>query len=224
MDNSLSPLPAYPSRAESVADRLRNAILSQEMKPGDVLVERKIAAELGVSKTPVREALISLQQSGLVYSSPTRRLSVAQLTIDDIIHVYETRCLLEGWAVRTAVITDEVLREARDLLARAEAARAAEDTPEMAMVNRKFHKVLFAACPNPLVVRALESIQDLNALAVTTVLWKQWGDAVAEDDEHREIIAALEAGEQDRAADLIQAHAEQQLRLATEYRDGLAAA
>jgi DNA-binding GntR family transcriptional regulator len=203
---------------------LRKAILTQEMKPGDVLVERKIAAELGVSKTPVREALISLQQSGLVHSSPTRRLSVAQLTIDDIIHLYETRCLLEGWAVRTANITDDVLREAGELLAQAEAARAAEHPAERALANRKFHGVLFRACPNPLVVRSLESIQDLNALAVTTVLWRQWGNAEAEADEHREIFTALEAGEQSRAADLLDAHMERQLHLAREYRDGAAVA
>ena len=95
----LSPLSPVSSRADLVAESIRSAILAGRIRPGDTLVERRLAAELGVSKTPVREALIMLAAGGLVVLTPTRGTSVRVLDADDLRKIQEVRLLLEPWAV-----------------------------------------------------------------------------------------------------------------------------
>nr|WP_272902427.1 GntR family transcriptional regulator [Brevibacterium daeguense] len=217
----LDPLPKVQSRSEVVAAAIREAILSQRMRPGDTLVERRIAEDLGVSKTPVREALIMLQQSGLVTSAANRRMTVASLTFEDVVHIYEERALLEPWAVRKADLTEDSVRLAEEALDRATRARAEDNGAEAALANRAFHRALYASCSNPLIVRSLDGLQDLTALATATVVWQNWGSADLEHDEHREILRTALSGNQDEAGSLLEAHIRRSI---TSAREHLAAA
>src|SRR5215211_5972136 len=96
---ALQPVARATTASDLVADSIRAAILSGQLKPGETLVERRLAVQLGVSKTPVREALIALSTSGLVAVNPNRGVTVRRLTLDDIRKCYEVRLLLEPWAV-----------------------------------------------------------------------------------------------------------------------------
>src|SRR5690606_2013293 len=98
--STLTPLTQPASRSDQVAGSIRLAILEGRIKPGDTLVERRLADQLGVSKTPVREALIGLVSSGLVTLSPNRGVSVRRLALGDLRQIYQMRVLLEPWAVR----------------------------------------------------------------------------------------------------------------------------
>src|SRR5438874_13261997 len=94
---------AVPSRTEAVLDALKHAILTGRLPPGQALVENELAAQMGVSKTPVREALKTLAGAGLVTMSPYKGATVR--TVNDVLahSVYDIRLLLEPEALRRAV-------------------------------------------------------------------------------------------------------------------------
>jgi len=190
-----------------VAEVVRQAILSQRMRPGDTLVERRIAEELGVSKTPVREALIVLQQSGLVTVGSNRRLSVTSLTLDDVVLIYEERVLLEAWALRNAELNKTIIARADQALKEAQQASKEGKRTEEVLANRRFHRTLYSTCHNSYIIRSLDALQDLTSLAVATVLWKESSeDPKLEHEEHGEILEAAALGDLPHAASLIADH------------------
>ena len=105
---------------ESVATRLRHLILSRELRPGERLVQSKLAEQLGVSRTPIREALHSLESDGLVKLSPHKGASVADLSISDLENIYNIRIAIEGYGAYLAAqsITDEDLERLKALVRR----------------------------------------------------------------------------------------------------------
>src|SRR5487761_1105391 len=114
---------AVPSRTVGVPDAIKHAILTGELRPGQGLVEADLAAVLGVSKTPVREALKTLAGAGLVTMSPYKGAAVR--TVDDGLarSVYDVRLLLEPEAVSRAVAAGHDWQPAHQALARADSAR-----------------------------------------------------------------------------------------------------
>ncbi|AHH96892.1 GntR family transcriptional regulator [Kutzneria viridogrisea] len=206
---SLTPLGPAATRSEEVADAIRAAILSGHLRPGDTLVERRLADQLGVSKTPVREALISLAASGLVVLTPTRGSTVRELDAQALRQVYDVRLLLEPWAVSTtaggqdpgpAVRARRALETARGLL-------ADPDHAELSLVNREFHRALYTGCGNPFVSATLDGVRDLSALAAVSLVWSQpsWR---TEFEEHERILDAVEGGDAATAAALTREHIE----------------
>ena len=103
-----------------VFNTIREAILEGSYKPGDVLRESTIATELGVSRTPVREAIRQLELEGLVQSIPNKETVVAGITQEDVEDIYLIRSRLEGLAARKAAerITEQDLQEMEEILAR----------------------------------------------------------------------------------------------------------
>jgi len=207
MSSELPSLPLVQSRTEVVTGVIREAILSQRMRPGETLVERRIAEDLGVSKTPVREALIILQQTGLVTVGSNRRLTVASLTTDDVTHIYEMRALLEVWALRHAELDEETVGQAEEALENARKAWESDNQPEQVLSNRAFHRTLYSTCGNSYVVRSLDALQDMTALAITTVLWEKGpGDAITEHEQHQHILRTAANGDLEKAAVLLGEH------------------
>lgn len=207
MTTSLPSLPEVQSRTEAVTKVIRGAILSQQMRPGETLVERRIAEDLGVSKTPVREALIALQQSGLVTVGGSRRLVVVTLTTEDVAQIYEMRIQLETWAFRHAQFDDATLAQAEGALERAQEAWKSGNKIEQVLANREFHRALYATCQNQYVIRSLDQLQDMTALAIATVLWKERAtDPIAEHEEHQNILRAASEGDLSGGARLLGEH------------------
>ena len=211
----LSPLTPVTSRADLGAEAIRSAVLAGRIRPGDTLVERRLAAELGVSKTPVREALIMLAASGLVVLTPTRGTSVRILDADDLRRIQEVRLLLEPWAVAatTRLGTADAAAQAQVAQARAALARSAAnldtvDHGELSIANRDFHRALYAGCGNEFVVGSLDGVRDLAALAAVSLLWPHWPTWRAEHVEHERILKAVEAGDADSAQRLTRQHIE----------------
>ncbi len=204
-----SPLPllgaAAPTRTDSIVDALKSAILAGQLTPGQVLVERKIAEQLGVSKTPVREALIILERSGLL-ALESRSIAVRKLSFTDIRHVYEERVLLEPWAILDAARFDKQFVAAGTALTDAKQHRIAGDNAARALANRRFHRGMYASSENSFIIRALDSLQDLTALAVAGVLWERWPEWEIEATEHQAIYDAARAGNADVAAELMRKH------------------
>lgn len=202
---------ALPSRTVAVLEAIKHAILSGELRPGRPLVETDLAEVLGVSKTPVREALKTLAGAGLVTMSPYKGAVVRVVDDAEARQIYDVRLLLEPEALSRAAVTKQQSgdwRAAHQALARAD---GAPDQAERSLANRDFHRELYAGCGNPLLVRMLDDLRDQTAL-VSAVAWRHdpdWLDTPSwehEAAEHRAVLRAAEEGDADRAASLLRAH------------------
>jgi len=216
----IAPVGITTSRSDLIAEEIRKAILSGELKPDELLVERHLAELLGVSKTPVREALILLAGSGLVRATRNRGVTVRRLSLTEVRHIYEERVLLEPWALASAIRTKQPLdlTEAAQLVAEARSLAEKDESAVLALTNRRFHQILYSNCENPFIVRALDGLQDLTTLAVVDVLWEHWPTWRAEANEHEEILQAAAAGAAAEAERLMQRHIERSIGRLREER------
>jgi DNA-binding GntR family transcriptional regulator len=228
-NEALAPLPRSTTTQDLVGEAIRSAILSGQLKPGDTLVERRLAEQLGVSKTPVREALIALSGAGLVQITPNRGTVVRALDAEDVRQAYEVRALLEPWAVARTVrrVGPGAAGEARAALSEA-ARHGAGDGPgsprgdrrrraglveadhvPLSLANRRFHRALYAGCGNALVIAQLDALQELAALGAVALIWTRSPSWRTEHADHEEILEAVEAGAADRAERLTRKHIRQ---------------
>ncbi|GAA1955126.1 GntR family transcriptional regulator [Amycolatopsis minnesotensis] len=203
-------LPA--SRTEVVLEEIRRGILTGELRPGQPLVEAELAQRLGVSKTPVREALKVLSNSGLVTFSPYKGASVRVVDAELATAVYDVRLVLEPEAVRRSVGTaaasqgkSSSLDEAAAALKEASAAITARDNAELSLANRRFHRALYLGCGNPLLIDILDDLKDRAAL-ISVAGWEANPGWRKEWNEHKAILAAAKKGDADGAAELVRAH------------------
>ncbi|MBS2965681.1 GntR family transcriptional regulator [Actinocrinis puniceicyclus] len=206
MSNTVVPSVSVPSRTEAVLDALKHAILTGGLPPGQPLIENDLAAQLGVSKTPVREALKTLAGAGLVTMSPYKGAMVR--TVDDALahSVYDIRLLLEPEAVRRAVVSGATAASHRTAAADAlDRADACTDRADRSLANREFHRALYLGCGNDLMVGILDGLRDQTAL-VSAVVWNRTPSWEQEAAEHRAILDAVLAGAADRAAVLLREH------------------
>jgi DNA-binding GntR family transcriptional regulator len=199
---------ALPSRTVAVLEAIKLAILAGELRPGQALVETDLAERLGVSKTPVREALKTLAGAGLVTMSPYKGATVRVVSHDQARHLYDVRLLLEPAALSRSVAAGHDFAPARLALARA---AEAADLAERSLANRAFHAGLYAGCGNPLLVSMLADLRDQTAL-VSAASWRHSANREREPSweyeaaEHLAIVRAAEDGDPARAADLLRGH------------------
>jgi DNA-binding GntR family transcriptional regulator len=204
---------ATPSRTEAVLDAIKRAILAGELRPGQSLVETELAQLLGVSKTPVREALKTLAGAGLVTMSAYRGATVRAIDPASAAAIYDLRLLLEPEAVRRAVgrgAAEASTGQASwaswaSAHAALQASDAATDQAQRSLANREFHRALYLACGNSLLVKTLDDVRDQTAL-VSALSWEQAPSWRQEAAEHRAILAAAQRGAATEAAALLRAH------------------
>ena len=194
---------AMPSRTEAVLDAVKHSILIGELRPGQALVETELAERLGVSKTPVREALKTLAGSGLVTMSPYRGAAVREVDRELARCVYDMRLLLEPVAAgRTATVARGDWAQAAHAL---DLADRAVDAAARSMANRAFHRALYAGCGNPLLVESLDELRDQTAL-VSSAAWARQPSWQQEAQEHRAILRAAQDGDADLVRRLMRGH------------------
>lgn len=144
----MSKLGSGYSLRSRIYDKLRNDILNGVYEPGDSLIEMKLAEELGVSRTPVREAIRQLELEGLVKSIPNKGVVVEGVTEQDINDIYEIRKLIEGLAARWATekMTKDKLKDLKDTLDLMEFYTLKGETDKISVMDTKFHDIIFQAC------------------------------------------------------------------------------
>ena len=174
---------------DRVYDRIREAIREGSLKPGERLVERDLGVQLGVSRTPVREALRLLEAHGMASSQAGRGLVVTVLAPEEVFELYDTWEQLEGLAAAAAArhataLEIETLRQIHD-------AWDAEETPQvLGRLNKRFHFAIQVATHNRFLARALRTVDDLVALlGLTTYTIPGRGREVA--TEHGDILEAI---------------------------------
>lgn len=190
---------------ELVRDTLRRAILRGTISGGTRLVQSEIAEELGVSTTPVREALRDLATEGLIDLDAHRGATVHRLELGEVREIYSLRRLLEPEAMRRAA---ELLDRA--VLDRAEFVQQqmdeAIDNGVWADLNRQFHGILVSGLAMPRLRSILRNLQDGAAPYVGLVLHNASPLRDHANQEHRELLAALRAKDGARAAAITEAH------------------
>jgi DNA-binding GntR family transcriptional regulator len=182
--------PQAGSRADFVYAALRNAISDGRIAGGERVREEEVARNLGVSRTPVREALQRLQQRGLLVGPP-RGLVVAQLGHAQVLELYAMREILEGSAARFAArhaSTEEIgnLYQLQEQLK-----AAARDATLHETLNRRFHEAIYQAAHNRYLTQTLESLLDSFALLRSTT-FRLPHRRRNSDEERRRIIEAIE--------------------------------
>ncbi len=198
-----------------VADRLRGDILHGALKPGEWLRQERLAAEQGVSQTPVREALRQLVAEGLLEHVPYRGIRVVEFSIDDVEDLYSCRAVIEGMAARFAAvhITSGELEEMSALFDRMCRCKTPDDIVEYRELNRRFHAAIFTASRRTFLVRTLAQLWS----AFPTMLWSNVPrvatESVPERDEpdvveHRAIVDALRGHDPDAAESAVRRHIE----------------
>lgn len=199
------PLPTPDRRRPSVYERIKQAILSGELEPGQPMVEANLADWCEVSRTPVREALTRLEQDGLV-GRGDRGLVVRESSPEEILDIYETRIVLEATAARFAAdrrSTHDLLLMRRILPRMAD--MAAEDSAAKAMVNAEFHKLIWRASHNGALIDLLERLNmHLGRYPATTLAFPgRWESA---GQEHQQLVDAIDSRDGDHAAEIAGAH------------------
>ncbi|WP_327711708.1 GntR family transcriptional regulator [Streptomyces sp. NBC_00464] len=198
---TFAPTP-IPSRTQYVLEAIKHAILTAQLRPGQALVETELAAQFGVSKTPVREALKTLAGTGLVVMSQYKGATVRLVDASMAREVYDVRLLLEPEALRRSITRKASLDEAQEALERAD---SAGDKADRSLANRDFHRALYLPCGNPLLARMLDEVRDQAAL-VSTVAWSTIPSWEREAAEHREILRLALADDADAAAGALHDH------------------
>ena len=192
------------SRADFVFETLRDAIWDGRIARGVRIREEEIARNLGVSRTPVREALQRLQQRGLLMFGAGRGLIVAELTHHQVLELYAMREILEGSAARFAAqhatetevaIINRLQRDLRQVKT---------DPLAIVRLNRQFHQAIYHAAHNQYLVQALESLNDSLALLNHTTF--RMPKRRESDEEHRKIVLAIEKHDPDEAERSARAH------------------
>jgi DNA-binding GntR family transcriptional regulator len=192
-------------RSRQVSEEIRAMILGGRVKPGERLVEESLSGELGVSRVPVREALLALSAQGLVHIEPRRGATVAAVTPKIVAELVEVRALLEGLNARLAAQRHdpEIVAELRDTLRRGNAAAQSATREELANLNAEFHERLAEASRNSVLSDVMRGLRERTSLAFAIN-----GRTRAREDwaEHAGILAAVIAGDGELAALLANRH------------------
>ena len=152
----------YLPLRDVVFNTLRQAILRGELKPGERLMEIALSQRLGVSRTPVREAIRMLEQEGLVIMIPRKGAQVAEISEKDLKDVLEVRLGLEELAVRIACqrITEEELEELEQAVKEFEEAMKEDNLGVLAAVDVKVHEVIYGSTHNKRLVQIISNIRE----------------------------------------------------------------
>lgn len=182
----------YRPLRDIVFENLREAIISGVLKPGERLMEIQLAEEMGVSRTPVREAIRKLELEGFVVMVPRKGAYVAGISVKDITDVFELRAALEALAAGLAAqrITEEELEEMERLLVRNTSSTEDENLDGMVEVDIDFHDIMYRASRNQRLVQIINNLREQLQRFRTTSLAHpgRMKEALVE---HRKLVEAI---------------------------------
>ena len=202
------------SLKEKAYAEIRRRILSGELSADAPLSEYQLAAELEISRTPVREAVKRLEREGLVHSIPNRGTVVAKLTVRDISEIYQVREQLEGFAARLAaeIMSEESIQKLEEEIDTLNTLASEGQLNEVVASDIRLHKQIIAATQNSRLIELLGTLDDqmyrVRALIPEST---QWLEATLAD--HANIVNAIKAHDEHAAENAMRAH----LRSAREH-------
>lgn len=205
-------------RSSEAYDSIRELILEGQLPQGSVVSEADLVRRLGMSRTPVREALRRLQAESYIWPMPGRGYAIPELNEADLSNLYTVRAVLEGLAAEHAAarLTRTDLARLEELYDSMEDARGRDD--ELARLNGEFHDAIAQASGNTYLQAMLSQIRDAFERFRMTALG-QPGRREEAHAEHGQMISALRAGDAQRARDLATVHVHRALELRLRISD-----
>ena len=202
---------AYLPLRDVVFQTLRTAILKGDLKPGERLMELQLASKLGVSRTPIREAIRMLEQEGLARTIPRKGAEVAGMTEKDMEDVLQIRCVLEELAARLSCqnITDEEMRELKIAMVAFEEKTREGNVVELAKADVTFHDIIYRAADNPKLLVLLNNLRE-QMYRYRTEYMKDDRIHPVLIREHKEMVKALERRDQELVAREVRQHLKNQ--------------
>ena len=199
-------------RPVGVLERLRALILTGEYGPDERLIEEQLAERLGVSRTPVRQALTMLEAEGLVEIAPNRGATVCSFSVEDVWDIYDLRAVLEGHAARRGAdrIEQHELERLRELAGEMEGLQGRFDEHEVEIrtlvrLNQEFHGTIVEASRNRRLGRLINRTVEVP-LMFKAFFWYTPHERVISNHYHHQILEALEKGDADRAEIIMREH------------------
>ena len=220
MDNPLDPALSdialsRQTAQESVADRIRQLILEGHLKPGQRILQDDFASKLGVSRTPLREALHRLESEGLITMSAHRGASVAQFSIDDLQGIYAVRIALEGHAAFLAArrATPEEVDALETQLRKMEPVLKNGNRAKLLELNRNFHLGIYKTAKEPRLFDLITNYFDLADV------YRHLYVTLAPDKlvKHREILVTLRKHDAEAAERVTRGHLQETLEDLVEF-------
>lgn len=203
----------YLPLRDVVFNTLREAILKGDFAPGERLMEKQLAERMGVSRTPIREAIRKLELEGLVIMVPRKGAEVASITSKDISDVLEIRATLESLAVRLACkkMSQDVLEELVKVNERFSKAAHEKDVETLIKTDVRFHDIIFNASDNEKLIQIINNLREqIYRFRVEYIYKMESYEGLV--DEHDEIVNALRSRESIEASTLALEHIEKQER------------
>ena len=202
----------YLPLRDVVFNTLRQAILRGELKPGERLMEIQLANKLGVSRTPIREAIRKLELEGLVLMIPRKGAEVAEITEKSLRDVLEVRRALEELSVQLACekITKEEIRELERVAKEFQQVVKSSDITEIAEVDVRFHDIIYTATDNQKLIQLLNNLRE-QMYRYRVEYLKRDGVFPQLIAEHEAIIRHIENNENEKATEVMCRHIDNQV-------------
>ena len=199
--------PLSRSASAAASEVIREAIIDGRLAPGRRLKEEELARELGMSRTPVREALLVLESEGLVESVPRRGATVRSYAVDDLDDMYQLRAVLEGYAARRAAtrISAEDVARLEESCARFERLRADDDLRDLVRENLFFHNVVLAAAASARLSSMVRKVIKIP-LVYRSFYWYSQEQKLISEHYHKKLTHALSVGDAERAELIMKEH------------------
>ncbi len=198
----------YKTRTQLVVEILREKILSGEIVAGQPLRQAALAAELNVSRIPVREALLQLEAEGLVAFEPHKGASATELNADQVDELFELRAMIECDLLAASIvnITDDALSQAKDILANLDSALGKENAANTwSELNSDFHNCLYSGANRP---QTADLVNILNKNADRYIrMHLLWAGGISKaGPEHAELLAFCQARDTNNAVAKLKQH------------------
>jgi DNA-binding GntR family transcriptional regulator len=200
--------PLTRNASSAATELIRQAIIDGRLPPGRRLKEEELARELGISRTPVREALLMLHAEGLVDNAPNRGAAVRSHSVEDLDDLYQLRALLEGYSTRRAAsrLSDDEIRELRESCERFNDLLDTDaDMSELVHENLHFHQTILDSAGSPRLIAMVRQVIELP-LVYRSYVWYSAEQQRISGHYHVQITRALEARDAERAELVMKEH------------------
>ena len=203
----------YELLSKKVYRILKSRILEGSFKPGEKLLESRIAKQLGVSRTPVREALRLLASAGFAKMSPNQAIIVAEISTKDLQEVIQIRGVLEGLAARLAIafITEEDIAAMENCNKKMEKFLDENNITDFSKESNRFHELIMSKCGNDRLIHIRKNLED-QIYQFRSISLHIPGRLETALKEHKEIAEALKQKDADKADDLSKKHIANELK------------
>lgn len=201
-----------PRLASDVYEQILSAIVNGEIKPGERLIQEKIAAQINISRTPVREALLRLEQEGILQQSGRKGFSIREITDEEVRALYGAREAIEGYAAFTIAASKSARQlDAIEKAVKAELELKNRDLEKEFQINRNIHRTIVEQSDNPVLLDMFDSLWG-RGISLWLFAATRINQTPPEPDVHLKILQIIKEGTPEQAQKAMIAH----------VRDGLA--